>query len=101
MTVSQEEKCQALYAVAMSLRDARTVAASCARIIVEAWAGETIQTLEDGDGAKVGKRIDNAESALGIRLFDATPVGLVLTDEGRAWVDDRIAAYVTPAAEAG
>lgn len=93
MTVSQEQKCQALYAVAMSLRDARAVAASCARIIVEAWAGETIQTLEDGDGAKVGKRIENAESALGIHLFDATPAGLILTDAGREWVDGRIEAY--------
>lgn len=97
MTVSQEQKCQVLYAVAMSLRDARAVAASCARIIVEAWAGETIQTLEDGDGAKVGKRIENAESALGIRLFDATPTGLVLTEAGRAWVENRIEAYTLTA----
>lgn len=93
MTVSQEEMNRALYAVAMSLRDARAVAASCARIIIKAWAGETIQTLEDGDGAKVGRRIDSAESALGIRLFDATPIGLVLTDAGREWVDGRIEAY--------
>lgn len=88
-----EEKNIALYAVAMSLRDARLVAASCARIIVEAWAGETIQTLEDGDGAKVAKRVQNAEDALGFALFDATPIGLVLNAAGREWVEARIAAY--------
>lgn len=85
-----EEKNLALLAVAGGLFDARKVAASCARIIVKAWAGETIQTLEDGDGAKVGKRITNAELALGFELFEAKPTGLVLTKAGRDWVDAQI-----------